>query len=91
MVKKSIISILFFVLVQSSFNAQAQKEPNILMISIDDLKPMQGCYGQSSIITSDMDELAAVVTVFPKYYCQQAVCSSKLILAYPKDHNALLY
>ena len=45
------------------------------MIAIDDLKPMLGCYGESRIITPNIDALAARGTVFLKNYCQQAVCA----------------
>ena len=75
MFKKCIISILVFGTVQSSVDAQQQKKPNILMIAIDDLKPMLGCYGESRIITPNIDALAARGTVFLKNYCQQAVCA----------------
>lgn len=75
MLKKCIISILVFGTVQSNVHAQQQKKPNILMIAIDDLKPMLGCYGESRIITPNIDALAARGTVFLKNYCQQAVCA----------------
>ena len=75
MVKKTVISILFFGAILSCIFAQERKKPNILMIAIDDLKPMLGCYGESKIITPNIDALAARGTVFLKNYCQQAVCA----------------
>lgn len=66
---------LFCGAIQSGLYAQQQKKPNILMIAIDDLKPMLGCYGESKIITPNIDALASRGTVFLKNYCQQAVCA----------------
>ena len=66
---------LFIGLIQPGLYAQQQKKPNILMIAIDDLKPMLGCYGETRIITPNIDALAARGTVFLKNYCQQAVCA----------------
>ncbi len=50
------------------------KRPNILMIPVDDLKPMMGCYGNTEIITPNFDRLAKMGTVFLNNACQQAVC-----------------
>ena len=73
--KKIISLILLLTIVQATLLAQQQNRPNILMIAIDDLKPMLGCYGESSISTPNIDMLAAKGTVFLKNYCQQAVCA----------------
>ncbi len=48
--------------------------PNILMIPVDDLKPLLGCYGIKEILTPNIDRLAARGTVFFNNSCQQAVC-----------------
>lgn len=48
--------------------------PNILFIAMDDLKPMLGCYGDSSILTPNIDAVAANGAVFLNNHCQQAVC-----------------
>ncbi len=48
--------------------------PNILFIAMDDLKPMLGCYGDSSIITPNIDAVAINGAVFLNNHCQQAVC-----------------
>ncbi len=50
------------------------KGKNILMIPVDDLKPLMGCYGSSEIITPNLDRLAKKGTVFLNNACQQAVC-----------------
>ena len=38
--------------------AQAEK-PNVLLILVDDLKPVMGCYGDAAAKTPHMDALAA--------------------------------
>lgn len=48
--------------------------PNILFIAVDDLKPMLGIYGDTTIQTPNIDRLGAAGTVFTNAHCQQAVC-----------------
>ena len=50
------------------------RKPNILMIPVDDLKPLLTCYGVPGIITPNIDRLAARGTIFLNNACQQAVC-----------------
>lgn len=50
------------------------KQPNVLFISIDDLRPELGCYGASHIISPNIDELANDALLFNNAYCQYAVC-----------------
>ncbi len=50
------------------------KKMNVLFISVDDLRPQLGCYGDVDAITPNIDRLAADGTVFQRAYCQQAVC-----------------
>jgi len=52
----------------------AQK-PNILFISIDDLRPTIGVYGDSIAITPNIDRLASEGMTFRNTYCQAAVCA----------------
>jgi len=51
-----------------------KKRFNILMIPVDDLKPLMGCYGNKEIITPNLDRLARMGTIFLNNACQQAVC-----------------
>ncbi|WP_103191660.1 sulfatase [Formosa algae] len=50
--------------------------PNILFIPIDDLRPELGCYGNSDVISPNIDKLASNGVVFNRAYCQQAVCTA---------------
>lgn len=56
------------------FNFAAEK-PNVLLICIDDLKPLLGCYGDKIIKTPNIDRLATRSTIFESAYCNQAVCA----------------
>lgn len=47
---------------------------NILLIPVDDLKPLLGCYGARTMITPNIDRLARRGVVFANAQCQQAVC-----------------
>ncbi len=52
-----------------------QPHPNILFISIDDLRPELGCYGNDFIKTPNLDKFASDGMVFNRTYCQSAVCA----------------
>lgn len=49
------------------------KQPNVLFIAVDDLKPELGIYG-SRAQTPNLDRLAASGLQFNRAYCNQAVC-----------------
>ncbi len=53
----------------------AAPKPNVLLICVDDLKPVLGCYGDPYSKTPNIDRLAARATRFDRAYCNQAVCS----------------
>jgi iduronate 2-sulfatase len=57
-----------------SFN-KPPKKPNILFVSIDDLRPTLGAYGDSIAITPNFDQLAADGMTFRQTYTQVAVCA----------------
>ena len=48
---------------------------NVLLICVDDLKPLLGCYGTPVIKTPNIDRLAARGLLFERAYCNQAVCA----------------
>jgi iduronate 2-sulfatase len=50
-------------------------KPNVLMILVDDLKPVLGCYGDNIAKTPNIDRLAARGMRFEFAYCNQAVCA----------------
>ncbi len=58
-----------------NLNAAEQKNPNVLLILVDDLKPALGCYGDPVAKTPNMDALAARGMRFDRAYCNQAVCA----------------
>ncbi len=55
--------------------SHAATKPNVLLICVDDLKPLLGCYGDTLVKSPNIDRLAARGVVFESAYCNQAVCS----------------
>ncbi|WP_289040483.1 sulfatase [uncultured Zobellia sp.] len=54
---------------------ETPKQPNILFLAIDDLRPELGVYGSDIAITPHIDALAHEGLRFNNAYCQQAICS----------------
>jgi iduronate 2-sulfatase len=54
---------------------QPQTRPNVVLICVDDLKPLMGCYGNAIAQTPNIDRLAQQGVLFQSAYCNQAVCS----------------
>jgi iduronate 2-sulfatase len=50
--------------------------PDIVMIAVDDLRPLLGCYGDTRIQTPNIDRLARQGVVFDRAYCQYAKCGT---------------
>jgi iduronate 2-sulfatase len=53
----------------------AADRPNVLLICVDDLKPVLACYGDQQARTPAIDGLAARGVRFERAFCNQAVCS----------------
>ncbi|TRX53948.1 sulfatase [Thalassomonas sp. M1454] len=54
--------------------AEPVKQPNILFIAVDDLKPLAGAYGDKQVITPNIDAIANQGTMFANAYSQWPVC-----------------
>jgi len=52
------------------------EKPNILFISVDDLRPQLGCYGNPQMKTPNIDGLAQEGIVFSNTYCQVPTCGA---------------
>lgn len=55
--------------------ALAAERPNVLLICVDDLKPLLGCYGDTHVRTPNIDRLAARGVLFERAFANQAVCA----------------
>lgn len=55
--------------------AESRTRPNVLLICVDDLKPLLGCYGDRTVRSPHIDRLAARGVLFERAYCNQAVCA----------------
>ena len=51
------------------------KKPNVLFISIDDLRTSLGVYGDTIAISPNIDKLAGEGITFREAFCQSAVCA----------------
>jgi len=54
---------------------RAADRPNVLLICVDDLKPLLGCYRAPLVQSPNIDRLAARGVLFERAFCNQAVCS----------------
>lgn len=59
--------------------SQEPSPVNVLFISVDDLKPSLGTYGDEIAISPNIDNLAKSGVQFDNAYCQQAVCAPSRI------------
>ena len=58
-----------------NLSAHAQCQYNVLFITVDDLRPLLGCYGHTEMHTPNIDSIAERGTVFNRAYCQFPLCS----------------
>ena len=64
------------VLMCLSLPVTAGDRPDVLMIAVDDLRPMLGCYGDKRMKTPNIDQLAREGVLFERAYCQYAKCGT---------------
>lgn len=84
-------SVSFLLIVSTSTTiraADSDKKPNILFISVDDLRPQTRADGDEFMVTPNMDRLAASGRLFHRHYVQAPTCGasrySLLTGQYPK-------
>ncbi len=65
----------FGVLYAEQTQQKTDKPYNVLFISLDDLRPDLGCYGNPVIKSPNIDQLAKQGLLFERAYCQVAVCN----------------
>ncbi|HEY1110293.1 MAG TPA: sulfatase [Opitutaceae bacterium] len=70
-----LVSILCLIGLANLTGAATAGRPNVLLIAVDDLKPLLGAYGDALARTPNIDRLAASGTVLESAYCNQAVCA----------------
>ena len=75
----------FFMIQMTVFaqNSSTKKRPNIVMILVDDLKPLLGAYGDSLVVSPNIDKLSNMGMRFDLAYVNQAVCG-------PSRYNLML-
>lgn len=57
--------------------AQTQdKQPNVLLICIDDLRPDLGCYGNEAVKSPNLDKLARQAYLFNRHYAVVPTCGA---------------
>lgn len=71
---KTLLTTSLFLCGLIAISLSADTKPNILLIAVDDLKPLLGCYGNPVVQSPNIDRLAAHGTTFLNAHCQQAVC-----------------
>lgn len=67
--------LLCFNFVYWSPRSAASDPMNVLFVSVDDLRPELGCYGNEEIQTPHFDQFASRAITFTRAYCQAAVCA----------------
>ena len=66
---------ILLLLLGSTLAAVAQP-PNVLFIAVDDLRPELGCYGESHMVTPQIDTLASQGRIFRNHYVAVPTCGA---------------
>jgi iduronate 2-sulfatase len=75
---KFLLLFIFFMIVLSLVSCDKSikvKKPNVLFVSIDDLRPALSMYGDKIAITPHLDQFAGEGMTFRQTFCQAAVCA----------------
>jgi iduronate 2-sulfatase len=60
----------------SAIAAEPKRPPNVLFITVDDLRPQLHCYGRKEMVTPNLDRLAAEGRIFRRHYVQVPTCGA---------------
>lgn len=71
----SLTIFILVVLFGCNTNEKETKKPNVLFISIDDLRTALGVYEDSIVFSPNIDKLATEGITFREAFCQSAVCA----------------
>lgn len=74
--KKPLVLLAALAALLPHLHAQDTPKRNVILICVDDLKPVIGAYGDKLAITPNLDRLAAKGMRFDYGYCNQAVCAA---------------
>jgi iduronate 2-sulfatase len=80
---RRLLGAIFTLLLVATSSLAAPQKPNVLLLCVDDLKPLLGCYGDPLAKTPNLDRLAARGMRFDTAFCNQSVCA-------PSRNNLLL-
>ncbi len=53
-----------------------KKQPNVLFIAVDDLRPELGCFGHKIVKSPNIDKLGSEGTIFTNAFCNVPVCGA---------------
>lgn len=73
---KTLSVLLLLLFLGTTQGQKAKKQPNILFIAVDDLRPELGCYGNKTIKTPNIDILAADGHLFNNHFVSVPTCGA---------------
>ncbi|KAK7097223.1 iduronate 2-sulfatase-like [Littorina saxatilis] len=56
-------------------SSASKSKPNVLFLVADDLRPKLGCYGDTNMVTPNLDNLASRSVMFRQAFAQVALCA----------------